>query len=223
MTDNTLENIAELLAAEGNRAFAEKEETVRKPAFPETIQQQLQEIYQDLEGIGDWQEIPVNIPAGIQLNDTRLVIDDALHFNRYRAITLRAEFYESSSLFNLASYKRYCRAEETACLKQGKPIDRWTSRFAEAHFGKPSTPGDFFHTGSPAWRLRAFQDTLSDAAAKAGLFKLKRVSVHDRVLSNGQLQPLGSLLLSRTEEKQQMLKNFLLRTLGLPLSENKGD
>jgi hypothetical protein len=222
MNFQTYKWLADLLAEAGLPAWAEPSEKIHKPKWPKELAQQLQEVYEELQGKGDWRQISLEIPEGIVIANRRLLIDDALHFNRYRAISLRADFYELLDAFPLANWRRYCRSEESACLKNGRLRERWTNPQAEQHFGTPAEPGDFTESGSPAWRMRAFQDALIDAAHVAGIQHVLRVSVHDRLLAEGQLQPLGKLLQSRQAERQALLQTFLLRRLGQqPEQKNK--
>lgn len=90
-------------------------------------------------------------------------LDEELHFNRYRALTLGEPW--AASLPWCADYARLCRSHEPYCLNAGKWGKRWTNLSCEAMFGPPDNPGQFDAGGAPRWKQRALYDAMKDAAA----------------------------------------------------------
>ena len=107
-------------------------------------------------------------------------LDEELHFNRYRQLTLDADW--SSPLPWRDDYLRLCRQRETNCLAAGKWGKRWTNASCEAMFGVADSPGVFETGGAPRWKQRALYDSIKDAVALSGSgIRLARISTHDVV------------------------------------------
>jgi len=106
-------------------------------------------------------------------------LDDELHFNRYRALTLSGDW--ARRLPWTTDYLKYCADGEERCLADGRWGKRWTNPSCERLFGAADTPGSFDAGGAPRWKQRALYDAIKDAYALAGLgVRLARLSVYDR-------------------------------------------
>ena len=90
-------------------------------------------------------------------------LDEQLHFNRYRAITLGALAYTSLPRFPLLAYQQFCETKESACLKSGSGQGRWMNDSTEGHFGPSEARGDLSGSGSSRWKQRALYDFMKDA------------------------------------------------------------
>jgi hypothetical protein len=107
-------------------------------------------------------------------------LDEELHFNRYRAITLSASW--SADLPWVADYQRLCERRETECRSAGSWGKRWTNASCESMFGPAGSPGDFSGPGAPRWKQRALYDALKDLApALESGIHLARVSIYDLI------------------------------------------
>jgi hypothetical protein len=107
-------------------------------------------------------------------------LDEQLHFNRYRAVTLQARSYTRMSRFPLASYQSFCETREDVCLRHGKGQGRWTNSSTEAHFGPAGPRGGLSGNGSPRWKQRAVYDLMKDLTQlDAGAAPLARISIWD--------------------------------------------
>lgn len=114
--------------------------------------------------------------------DGRVVVelDEELHFNRYRSMTLRADW--AGGLPWQDRYLQLCGEREPDCLAAAKWGKRWTNPSCERLFGTASAPGNFDNGGAPRWKQRALYDAMKDAAALSGLgISLVRLSTHDVV------------------------------------------
>lgn len=106
-------------------------------------------------------------------------LDEQLHFNRYRARALRADWTEP--LPWRGAYLVYCRDRERNCLADGRWGQRWTTPSCERLFGPADPSGTFNQGGSPRWKQRALYDALKDMSALVGSVKLARLAIYDVV------------------------------------------
>lgn len=106
-------------------------------------------------------------------------LDEELHFNRYRALTLDRAW--SARLPWRDDYLAMCHAHEQECVRAGSWGKRWTNSSCEAMFGPAGSAGDL-DAGAPRWKQRALYDAIKDAQAAAGGGRsFVRLCVHDRV------------------------------------------
>ena len=137
---------------------------------------QLLELYAELGGV---QAAPVLRPGGWDLAYDGLIVelDEQLHFNRYRAVTLQAPLLEAPWD---ASYRRFSITGESRCrLDSTKLAGKWSTPGSKAQFGDPSPPGVLEGPGAPRWKQRAIYDAMKDAAAAEGIVVLARISIYD--------------------------------------------
>ena len=106
-------------------------------------------------------------------------LDEQLHFNRYRARTLHADWTEPLPWRDV--YLVYCRDRERDCLADGRWGQRWTNPSCERLFGLAGPPGTFDQGGAPRWKQRALYDALKDMSALVGSVKLARLAIYDVV------------------------------------------
>lgn len=112
--------------------------------------------------------------------DLVVEIDEQLHFNRYRALTLAGEW--AGCLPWRDDYLDYCRHREADCLADGRWGQRWTNPSCERLFGKAGPPGTLDYGGAPRWKQRALYDAVKDAFAVAGRgVRLVRLAIYDTV------------------------------------------
>lgn len=177
----------------------------------------VQEAYESLGGQAPHSEIRLQ-PWGLQVDDRFVELDDAMHFNRYRRVTLRASLYQDWADFPLNNYRRFVQQHEQDCLKAASHASAWTSREAEMHFGPASDSGDLYGHGAPAWKLLAMQDLLKDAWAHRNGLKLVRLPVYENLLVAGKMCSVRQILMSRQTGMEPYLLAFMQRKLGLPVS-----
>jgi hypothetical protein len=105
-------------------------------------------------------------------------LDEELHFNRYRAVTLSESW--AASLPWTEPYRGFCNEHEPECLRAGTWGRRWTTPSCERMFGEAGPAGELGGVGSPRWRQRAFYDAVKDLAAVGeGSLRVARISVYD--------------------------------------------
>lgn len=136
-------------------------------------------IYRSLGGLLDdppWRPGPWDL---IFEDGLVVELDEQLHFNRYRAITLTASW--AAKLPWTDAYLAYCADQEDRCLADGCWGKRWTNDSCARMFAG-GLVGDLAGDGAPRWKQRAFYDALKDLAPMAGnRLSVARVSIYDTV------------------------------------------
>jgi len=141
--------------------------------LPVPLRSEVLDLYRQLGGQLD---APVFRPGPWDLPYSNVIVelDEDMHFNRYRALTLEAPF--AAALPWAAAYRQHAGAHEGRAGTGGR---RWTSPPAERMFGPACEHWVFDDGGAPRWKQRALYDAIKDAAAAAGLVQLARVSIYD--------------------------------------------
>lgn len=149
-------------------------------SLPIPVAEELLELYRRLGGV---LREPVLRPGGWDLAFSgHLVVelDEELHFNRYRAMTLECSWAEH--LPWSPDYRQYCEERENSCTSAGSWGKRWTNPSCQRMFGEAGAPKDLSGLGAPRWKQRALYDAIKDAAAYVNSeMRLTRVSVYDQV------------------------------------------
>ena len=150
------------------------------------------DVYRTLGGRLDH---PVFRPGAWDLSMDGILIelDEELHFNRYRAVTLQQDW--ARDLPWTTPYLDLCRTREPECLNAATWGKRWTSDPSARMFGEAAPPGDLStNAGAPRWKQRALYDAVKDSVAARGEgVRVARLSVYDEV--SGRL--LGDVLAGR--------------------------
>ena len=106
-------------------------------------------------------------------------LDEELHFNRYRRITLEPDWMKS--LPGRDRYRTFATGREPECLAATWG-QRWTNVSSESLFGVADARGQFIANGAPRWKQRALYDAMKDAAALADdRIRLIRLATHDEI------------------------------------------
>lgn len=174
-TGRRAEVLRDLLTAAGLKP------TAIAPPRPnsEELDPELTELYRRLGGL---QERPRLRPGGWDLvfyGPLVIELDEELHFNRYRALTLEASW--AIDLPWVSDYRRYCAESETECLSAGRWGKRWTNESCGRMFsGGP--PGELDRAGAPRWKQRALYDVVKDSAPLSTQpVALARLSIYDDI------------------------------------------
>ena len=212
--DNLITRQLNLILKEGEVEFERDFELDVNPKFLDKKGEDwLKEIYEDLGGQGN---LPLlnKLKFDFKVNRCLFLYDDELHFNRYRLITFRSEFYSEMNLPFYEAQKRLCRAYEKDCLKAGLQIRVWNGVPLAKHcFGDASEPGDFFGNGATGWKLTAYNDAQIDLQSRIHGYKLIRLNPYETLMTGGSLKRLDHLLVNPKEEQRKMLLNWLLRKI----------
>ncbi len=140
-------------------------------------------VYRRLGGIKE--EFPLELRHwDIEVDGLAVELDEELHFNRYRALTLQSPVYCNLQFFPLVEYRRYCREHESDCLKAGRYGGKWSNNSCELQFGKASNHGDLNGNGSPRWKQRAFYDLVKDLTPLLLRISVVRISIWDNLKVN---------------------------------------
>jgi hypothetical protein len=150
-------------------------------------------MYRALGGVLD--TFPLNLRRwDIEFDGFAVELDEQLHFNRYRAETLRADVYAELPAFPLASYQSYCSDREEACLRAGCHGGKWMSSSSERQFGPSPPRGDLDGRGPARWRQRAFYDFVKDLSPLVIQVPVVRVSIWDEIEVEGKVRTVGEEL-----------------------------
>jgi hypothetical protein len=196
-------------AEELNHSFStwELQGTFNEKVFLET--------YESLGGRADFPELKFDVPF-MEFGRFCILLDEHIHFNRYRAKALRSPFYENLSSFPLMKYRSYSRKYEVECLKAGTSKPAWTNDEAERHFGPSQDNGDLGLAGSSGWKLTAFKDFAIDLIARQRKMRLLRISVWDDLLIHNKLMKFNDLLMSPGNTETELILKYVERkVLGL--------
>jgi hypothetical protein len=150
----------------------------RMTDLPSAVKHEMLHVYRRLGGVLDF---PTLAPGDwdFAFADGLLVeLDEDLHFNRYRALTLDLPW--SPELPWTAAYRQQCLDGEEMCWKAGQLGGKWTSASTVKMFGSGSAPGVLTSGGSPRWKQRALYDAVKDAfSLHNDHYRLARISIHD--------------------------------------------
>ena len=191
-------------AAELNHSFSTWE---LKDSFFEKV---FIEIYESLGGKEGFPEIKFNVPF-MEFGRFCVLLDEQIHFNRYRVKTLRSSFYENLTSFPLMKYRSYSRKYEVECLKAGTSNSAWTNNEAERHFGPSQSNGDLGLSGSSGWKLTAFKDFTIDLIARQKKIRLVRIAVWDDLMIHKKLKKFNELLMSPGKTEAELILKYVER------------
>lgn len=212
--DNLITRQLQNILIEGGIEFERDFELEVNPSFLDKKGKAwLDEIYEDLGGSGS---IPLlnKLKFDFKIKRNLILYDDEIHFNRYRMVSYRSDFYNE---FNFSFYemqKRLCRTYEKDCLKAGLQKRIWNGPpIANQCFGPSGEPGDFFGNGATGWKLAAYNDVQIDLQSRIHGYKLIRLTPYETLMTGGSLKRLDQLLMNPKDEQKQILLNWFLRKL----------
>jgi hypothetical protein len=113
----------------------------------------------------------------VEIEGFGVELDEQLHFNSYRAITLESPLHEKLPLFPLGTYRVFCDTHRGDCLKAGSYGGKWSNPSCEKQFGPAAPPGNLSGNGAPRWKQRAFYDFVKDLSPLLMDTKVARLSI----------------------------------------------
>ncbi|MEO7557294.1 MAG: hypothetical protein ABIV94_11895 [Acidimicrobiales bacterium] len=133
-------------------------------------------VYRRLGGAGTEARV---VPGGWDISAEPYVVelDEQRHFNRYRSTTLDSPVYETSHLFPVGDYRRFCDVHEEECLRSARHGGYWATPVSDREFGPSGPLGVLEGAGPSRWRQRAFYDFVKDAWALATGLPMIRLAV----------------------------------------------
>jgi hypothetical protein len=160
---------------------------IRFPIYDDIAKSRYKEeilgIYKLLSGIN--YEFPLNLRKwDLEVDEIAVELDEYLHFNRYRALTLKSDIYNILKRFPLKEYSEYCIKYEGDCLDVGNWGGKWSNSSCEKQFGSPSSKGDLSGNGAPRWKQRAFYDFVKDISPLIIGVSVARISIWDTITLN---------------------------------------
>lgn len=154
----------------------------------------IQQVFSDLGGRDG--EIDFRGKWDIVGDQYIIELDEELHFNQYRLLTLNSPFYLCKEFhsFPLELYKGFCHDYSERCRNAGSFGRKWSTDHSAVMFGNPAIPGDFSGNGSPRWKQRAFYDFVKDMSRLATNIPVVRLSIYDKIQYLGNTRMLGDVL-----------------------------
>jgi len=154
---------------------------------------EIKRVYSALGGI--MSNFPLNLRKwDIEADGIAVELDEDLHFNRYRGLTLHSTIYDSLPCFPRSEYMSYCSDHESDCVSAGSYGGKWTNNSCEAQFGKAATKGDLSGNGSPRWKQRAFYDFIKDLTPLVLAIPVARISIWDSLDIGNRTVTVGDAL-----------------------------
>lgn len=173
----------------------------------------LQTCYEQLGG----KEAPIHLSSlrfDFGIDRHLLLFDDAVHFNRYRLMTLKNELYQVFTYPWAPAYERLCRQHERSCLQSGLQDRIWNGPpLASKCFGASEESGDLSGNGSAGWKLNAYNDWQYDLISRLHGFKLVRIPVYETIMTAGSLKKIDQLLLNPNQGTMETIGKWLSRKL----------
>ena len=164
--------------------------------------------------IGDWAEcLPsprLNLRKwDIEFEGLAVELDECLHFNRYRLVTLESTVYGHLESFPLVQYQSFCRDYEAECLSAGSWGKRWSNRSCDEQFGPSGPLKQLTGPGSSRWKQRAFYDFVKDLSPLIIGQRVVRLAVWDVLEDERGRRTLESALLAPTLSTDQKIMDLL--------------
>jgi hypothetical protein len=113
-------------------------------------------------------------PWDLLVDGVLVELDEQMHFNRYRTVTLELAAYRELPRFPRAAYREFCSSRETECRRHGWSSGAWTDPSSERHFGAPRPQGELRGAGSPRWKQRAVYDAMKDLTSLVSAAPFRR-------------------------------------------------
>lgn len=159
---------------------------------------EVERVYRTLGGV--LPSIPLNLRSwDVEFDRIAVELDEYLHFNRYRGMTLSSPSYVHLPRFPLDAYLRYCSDREESCLRAGGCGGKWSNNSCVDQFGAASPPKELSGKGSPRWKQRAFYDFVKDLSPLLIGVTVVRVAVWDTVVDGGRNRTLEEVLAEPSE------------------------
>lgn len=170
------------------------------------------------QALGGKQSSPPARPGGwdLEFDSIAVELDEDLHFNRYRALTLESPMYQLLPHFPRASYAGFCAVREQECMKSGSYLGKWTTASAARQFGEPAPCGNLSANGSPRWRQRAFYDFFKDGLSLiGGSIRIARMAIWDSVEESRGSRIVRDILRDPAPDSGSILAAYLRRRAGI--------
>ena len=178
------------------------------------LREEIQQVYCSLGGI--LSSFPLNLRKwDIEADGVAIELDENLHFNRYRAITLESRIYKHLPAFPYSEYVKYCSLYESDCLRAGGYGGKWSNNSCEKQFGKAALHKDLSGNGAPRWKQRAFYDFVKDFTPLILGVPMVRISIWDLIEIGGQTIKVNDALYRRERAVAEALQNLIRQRIPL--------
>lgn len=158
-------------------------------------------LFRELGGVPEYASALAPQGWDLQADGVLIELDEDLHFNRYRSLSLDVPW--ASHLPWFRDYASYAEEKEDMCLRAGRYQGKWASPSSDRMFGGSDPEGVLGELGASRWKQRAIYDTIKDAhALQTPGVALARVAIHDDI---------GGLNINKAAKKNVLLDPAILR------------
>lgn len=172
------EKILEMICTEYFGSDKKQNSTPNWNNFSISRKEEIKKIYKELGGV--LPDVNYNFRGyDIELPNFIIELDEELHFNRYRRVTLNSSVYNNFFNFEVNKYKNWCIEHEKECIKKGKGQQRWQNSSSDSQFGGSDERGILGELGSSRWKQRALYDLIKDAFSIDFGIPIIRISIYD--------------------------------------------
>jgi hypothetical protein len=180
---------------------------------PHHLHDLIHDVYRSLGGIQDSPKIRLG-NWDIEFDGVAVELDEQLHFNKYRALTLQTDSYGQLSRFPLSAYRTFCDEHQRDCMRAGSHGKRWTSSGSEAQFGSAGPLGQLNGRGAPRWKQRAFYDFIKDTIPLVTNVRVARLSIWEPLGEVGATRTVGEIIDQPGVESAGVLAELVQRRAG---------
>lgn len=153
---------------------------------------------------------PLNLRRwDFEFENIAIELDEQLHFNRYRRVTLESKIYRNLPAFPLDAYRAYCARYETQCIRAGSYGGKWSNKSCEKQFGVASPLKDLSGNGASRWKQRAFYDFVKDLSPLVIDVSLVRVAIWDSVEDGSVTRTVGDVLSAPSVTSAEALADII--------------
>lgn len=201
------DEVLELLSRTG-RVSERRPRPSRSDIESAGLGEEVEAVFQNLSATGAaWPARPG--AWDLVIDDVAVELDEQLHFNRYRDLTLNSPIYARLGSFPIEEYRSYCQDHEARCLAAGGYGGKWSNASSQKQFGVSNLPGDLTGGGAARWKQRAFYDFVKDLAPLAIGMPVARLSIWDTVVCDGRAITVGDLLSKPTTGAGSALQHLI--------------
>ncbi|MFQ3212578.1 MAG: hypothetical protein ACI9C9_000101 [Marivirga sp.] len=148
-----------------------------------------------------------------------LILEPFYHFNKYRLICLRSDFYQAyPANFDLLKFKNYCKTRNEEAIKSGLRANIWHNEIGANIFGAAEDAGYFGGNGSSGWKYLALCNFLFDLYSQSKNMKLYRIAPYENIMVDGKLFTINNLFGRSEEHYKTALKQYFIRNIKLVVS-----
>lgn len=201
--------LAQAGSAKGGEAPRPRKSHIEKSPFEDCFLS----AFKSLGGVC-YEEVNFPGPWDIEFDGLCVELDEALHFNRFRRVTLLSPVYESLKCFPVCGYRLFCEKFELACSAQGRQENAWSNTGSIKQFGLGGDRKDKADFNAPRWRQRALYDFMKDLSPLVLGLPMARIAIYDEVQDAHGVRSVAAILKSPAADSGLALASLIRQRAG---------